>query len=232
MIRITNLRKLRGDRTVLGGVSAVVAAGEAVALLGPSGSGKTTLLRCMNALETFDEGKIEIAGFELGPGPAPTGKELVHLRQKVGIVFQDLHLFPHLTVEENVALAPRVTGQRSPREARSVARELLERVGLADRGCDYPHQLSGGQRQRVAIARALAPEPSVLLLDEPTSALDRTTSASVADTIVELTRRRVTVVLVTHHPELATRMADRVLHLDHGVLAEAKARDGEPPGES
>ncbi|HEX4336694.1 MAG TPA: ATP-binding cassette domain-containing protein [Polyangiaceae bacterium] len=223
MIRITNLSKRRGDQLVLAGVTTDIEAAESVAILGSSGSGKTTLLRCCNALESFDEGRIEIAGFDLGAGPGPTGKDLVRLRQSVGFVFQDLYLFPHLTLVENVSLAPRVTGLRTAAEARRDALELLERVGLQQRAADYPHQLSGGQRQRVAIARALAPRPSVLLLDEPTSALDRATAASVADTIVELTRGRVTLVLVTHQPELATRMADRILHLEHGVLTESAA---------
>ncbi len=227
MIRITNLRKRRGEQWVLDGVTTRIEQGEAVAIVGPSGSGKSTLLRCLNGLESFDEGTIEIAGFALGPrGAGPGGKELVRLRQSVGLVFQDLHLFPHLTLVENVSLAPRVTGQRAPHDAIEDALALLDRVGLRQRAEDRPHQLSGGQRQRVAIARALAPRPSVLLLDEPTSALDRATAASVADTIVELTRGRVTLVLVTHQPELATRMADRVLHLEHGELTETSATHG------
>jgi ABC-type polar amino acid transport system ATPase subunit len=222
MIRITNLHKRRDEHAVLRGVTAVVAEGDAVAILGASGSGKSTLLRCLNGLERFDAGTIQIAGFELGANAAgPTGRALVRLRQSVGMVFQDLHLFGHLTVAENIALAPRVTGQRSAREAHADAIALLERVGLKDRAASYPHQLSGGQRQRVAIARALAPRPSVLLLDEPTSALDRSTATSVADTIVELTRGRVTLVLVTHQAEMATRMANRVLHLESGILQES-----------
>ena len=225
MIRITNLHKRRETETVLRGVTTQIAEGESVAILGSSGSGKTTLLRCLNGLESFDEGKIEIAGFELGANATgPTGKALVRLRQSVGIVFQELHLFAHLTVAENIALAPRVTGQRSATDAHTDALALLDRVGLRERAGAYPHELSGGQRQRVAILRALAPRPSVLLLDEPTSALDRATAASVADTIVELTRGRVTLVLVTHHAEMATRMASRVLHLESGVLS----ADGSP----
>jgi ABC-type polar amino acid transport system ATPase subunit len=223
MIRITNLHKHRDGQPVLSGLTAYVAEGEAVAILGESGSGKSTLLRCLNGLEPFDAGAIQIAGFELGANAAgPTGKALVRLRQSVGIVFQDLHLFAHLTIVENIALAPRVTRQRSASEAHSDALALLDRVGLKDRATAYPHQLSGGQRQRVAIARALAPRPSVLLLDEPTSALDRATAASVADTIVELTRGRVTLVLVTHQAEVATRMANRVLRLDAGILRESE----------
>jgi len=222
MIRITNLHKRRGEHAVLRGATALVEAGDAVAILGASGTGKTTLLRCLNALEPFDSGKIEIAGFEIGANAAgPTGKALVRLRQSVGIVFQDLHLFAHLTVAENIALAPRVTGQRTAREARADALALLERVGLGDRAEALPHELSGGQRQRVAILRSLAPRPSVLLLDEPTSALDRATAASVTDTIVDLTRGRVTLVLVTHQPEVARRMANRVLRLEAGLLVEA-----------
>jgi ABC-type polar amino acid transport system ATPase subunit len=224
MIRITNLSKRRGRHSVLAGVTIHVDKAESVAILGSSGSGKTTLLRCLNGLEPFDEGKIEIAGFELlANGAIPTGQDLVRLRQSVGLVFQDLHLFAHLSIVDNISLAPRVTGQRTAREANGEALELLERVGLKQRANDFPHQLSGGQRQRVAIARALAPRPSVLLLDEPTSALDRTTAESVADTVVELTRGRVTLVLVTHQPELATRMANRILRLEHGVLTDSGA---------
>jgi polar amino acid transport system ATP-binding protein len=221
MIRITNLRKRSGGREALSRINVEIADGEAVAILGPSGCGKTTLLRCLNGLEPFDEGKIEIAGFELGPnGHGAASRTPVELRRNVGLVFQDLHLFAHLTVLENIALAPRVTGQSTAEEAGRDALELLDRVGLKDRAGAFPHELSGGQKQRVAIARALAPRPKVLLLDEPTSALDRATAASAADAIVDLTRGRVTLVVVTHHPELATRMADRILELDAGVLTE------------
>jgi ABC-type polar amino acid transport system ATPase subunit len=221
MIRITSLRKRRGDRLALAGVDAHIAPREAVAILGASGSGKTTLLRCLNGLEPFDAGKIEIAGFTLGPGDDGRGaKNLVRLRRAVGLVFQDFQLFSHLSVLDNVALAPRVTGGQNAETARREGLEMLARVGLSDRAEAFPHQLSGGQKQRVAIVRALALRPSVLLLDEPTSALDRVTAESVAETILELTRGSVTLVLVTHQLELARRMADRVLHLEEGVLAE------------
>ena len=221
MIRITSLRKRRGDRLALAGVDAHIAPREAVAILGPSGSGKTTLLRCLNGLELFDAGKIEIAGFTLGPGgEGRAAKNLVRLRRTVGLVFQDFQLFSHLSVLDNVALAPHVAGGQSAETARREGLELLARVGLSDRANAFPHELSGGQKQRVAIVRALALRPSVLLLDEPTSALDRATSDGLAGTILELTRGSVTLVLVTHQHELARRMADRVLHLEHGVLAE------------
>ena len=221
MIRIENLRKKHGARQTLAGVSVHVARGETVAVLGPSGSGKTTLLRCLNGFESFDAGAISIAGFDLQPGrTGQDGKELVRLRRAVGYVFQEHELFPHLSVLENVALAPRVAGRRPPKEAAADALALLDRVGLADRAEAMPGQLSGGQKQRVAIARALAPRPAVLLMDEPTSALDRATAENICDMVRDLTRPTVTVVLVTHHLELATRMADRLFYLEHGVLSE------------
>jgi ABC-type polar amino acid transport system ATPase subunit len=230
MIRITSLRKRRGDRLALDGVDLHIAPREAVAILGPSGSGKTTLLRCLNGLEPFEGGKIEIAGFTLGPdGEGRAAKNLVRLRRSVGLVFQDFQLFSHLSVLDNVALAPNVTGGQTVATARRDALELLTRVGLADRASALPHQLSGGQKQRVAIVRALALRPSVLLLDEPTSALDRTTAEGVAQTILELTRGSVTLVLVTHQHELAKRMADRILHLEHGVLSEPPSPEAPRP---
>ncbi len=221
MIRITNLCKRRGDRLALDGVTATVANGEAVAILGSSGSGKTTLLRCLNGLDGFDEGTVDIAGFSLTRGHERHGnKKLLELQRSVGFVFQELHLFSHLSVLKNIVLAPCVTGRATLKEATRDALDLLDRVGLGDRAHALPHELSGGQKQRVAIARALAPRPRVLLLDEPTSALDPRTAASVADTIVELTRGNVTLVVVTHQVELAARLSDRVLYLEQGVLSE------------
>jgi ABC-type polar amino acid transport system ATPase subunit len=201
----------------LDGAEAEIGAGETVAIVGPSGGGKTTLLRCLNALEPFDAGSIRIAGFELRPERLPA-HELVELRTAVGMVFQELNLFSHLTVLDNVTLAPRVVKKLDHERASKQAAELLERVGLGARATAYPHELSGGQKQRVAIVRALAQEPKVLLLDEPTSALDPTTASDVARTITELTHGRVTVVMVTHHIELAERLADRILELDMGRL--------------
>lgn len=227
MITIQNLRKRHGDRMTLDGAGAEIGAGETVAIVGPSGGGKTTLLRCLNALETFDAGSIRIAGFELGP-ERPPAHELVQLRTAVGMVFQELNLFSHLTVLDNVTLAPRLVKKVDRAQASQQAAELLERVGLGARASAYPHELSGGQKQRVAIVRALAQEPKVLLLDEPTSALDPTTASDVAKTITELTHGRVTVVMVTHHIELAERLADRILELDHGRLEARRTAERSP----
>ncbi|HVU01078.1 MAG TPA: ATP-binding cassette domain-containing protein [Polyangiaceae bacterium] len=221
MISIRKLGKRRGDVRTLSGVSAEIGAGEVVAIVGESGCGKTTLLRCLNGLETFDEGAATIAGFELDPGLRSLSEpDLIRLRGAVGFAFQEHHLFPHLTAEENVSLSPRVVKHVPAREARERAQELLRAVGLAERAGAYPHQLSGGQRQRVALARALAQDPKVLLLDEPTSALDPETAEGVARTILDVTAGRVTVVLVTHQISLAHRMAGRVLRLEGGALAE------------
>src|SRR5580700_5898648 len=164
MVRIRGLRKRYRSLIAIDGIDAGVREREFVAIVGPSGCGKSALLRCMNALESFDEGAIEIAGLTLAPGEPEDRKRLRDLRANVGMVFQDLHLFPHLTALENVALAPSVVARRDRSEARERGRELLARVGLADRAGAYPHELSGGQRQRVAIARALAMPLRVLLL--------------------------------------------------------------------
>jgi ABC-type polar amino acid transport system ATPase subunit len=222
-IAIRGVEKRRGARAVLAGVDAVVEAGETVALLGASGCGKTTLLRCLNGLESFDAGSIDIAGFALRPGAELPHRELTQLRGSVGFVFQEHHLFAHLTALENVALAPRVVQHEHRDAAHARAEELLVRVGLREHLRAYPHELSGGQKQRVAIARALGQRPRVLLLDEPTSALDPETAAGVADTITELTSGTVTVVLVTHHAGLAERMAQRVLRLDGGRIVSQDA---------
>jgi polar amino acid transport system ATP-binding protein len=221
VISIRELRKRHGDRVTLAGVTTDISAGERVAIVGASGCGKTTLLRCLNALESFDSGGLRVAGLELPAGAGgPSSRELVRLRSAVGMVFQELHLFPHLTVTDNITLAPRIVRREDRTDAEKRTRELLARVGLADRHASYPHELSGGQKQRVAIVRALAQGPQVLLLDEPTSALDPETARGVARTIVELTGGRTTVVLVTHDPELARSVADRVLRLEAGSLME------------
>lgn len=223
MITIQDLRKRHGDRITLAGVTAEISAGERVAIVGASGCGKTTLLRCMNALESFDDGGLRVAGLELRAGnERMRSRDLVKLRSAVGMVFQELHLFPHLTVLDNVTLAPRLVRREMRAEAERRARELLGRVGLGDRHAAYPHELSGGQKQRVAIVRALAQAPEVLLLDEPTSALDPDTAREVANTVVELTAGRTTVVLVTHDPDLAESIADRVLRLENGSLVETR----------
>lgn len=219
MITIRNLRKRRGDRAILSGIDAEIGKGEAVAIVGASGGGKTTLLRCLNALDTFDEGSIHVAGFDLEPrGRGLSREHQTGLRSAVGMVFQELHLFSHLTALDNVTLAPRVVRREPADKAEARGRQLLSEVGLEGKESAYPHELSGGQKQRVAIVRALISEPSVLLLDEPTSALDTKTADGVAETLRTLTHGRVTVVLVTHHVGLAERIADRVLTLEGGVL--------------
>jgi polar amino acid transport system ATP-binding protein len=223
VITIQDLTKRHGDRMTLAGVSAEISAGERVAIIGASGCGKTTLLRCLNALESFDGGGLRVAGLELHAGKGSMGaRDLVRLRSAVGMVFQELHLFPHLTVLDNVTLAPRLVRREDRAEAARRALDLLGRVALSDRSGAYPHELSGGQKQRVAIVRALAQAPDVLLLDEPTSALDPDTAREVANTIVELAAGRTTVVLVTHDPGLARSVADRVLRLENGSLKETR----------
>jgi polar amino acid transport system ATP-binding protein len=224
VITLENLHKRHAGRAILSGASATIAENETVAIVGASGGGKTTLLRCLVALDSFDEGAVSIAGFTLSPGAsALPDRMLVGLRSTIGFVFQELHLFPHLTILENVALAPRVVRRQAAEAATERARALLDRVGLGERTAAYPHELSGGQKQRVAIVRALAQEPRVLLLDEPTSALDPATAEDVARTLSELTRGKVTVVMVTHHLALARTLADRILELSSGRLREMES---------
>jgi ABC-type polar amino acid transport system ATPase subunit len=225
MIRIRGLHKRFGPQVALDGVDAEVRDGECIAVVGPSGGGKSTLLRCMNALQAFDEGSIAIAGLALDPGVANDRVKVRELRAAVGMVFQELHLFPHMTALENVALAPCVVAGRSRVEATARGRELLGRVGLADRAGAYPHELSGGQKQRVAIARALAMPIRVLLLDEPTSAIDAEMREDVREVLRSLAKEHaLTMVLVTHEVRLATELADRVWEMRAGRIVS----DGPP----
>jgi ABC-type polar amino acid transport system ATPase subunit len=225
VIHIRDLHKRHGDREVLRGIDATVEKAETIALVGPSGGGKSTLLRALNYLDPFDRGSITIAGIELTPGMGTGGgKILQDLRRKVGMVFQQFHLFPHLTALENITLAPRVTRGVLGAAAATRARELLERVGLGDRGDAYPAQLSGGQQQRVAIARALAQEPEVLLFDEPTSALDPEMRDEVLAVIRELDGTGMTMLVVTHEMHFAREVADRVWVMEAGKIVE----DGSP----
>jgi ABC-type polar amino acid transport system ATPase subunit len=225
MIHIRALRKRYVDaagrgRLALDGIDAQVRERECVAVVGPSGCGKATLLRCVNALEPFDEGQIDVAGVSLRHGDEPAPARLRALREGVGMVFQELHLFPHLTALENVALAPRVVVGQSRTDAEAYGRALLARVGLADRASSHPYQLSGGQKQRVAIARAHAMPLRVLLLDEPTSALDPDLREEVRAVLRSLARERsLTILLVTHETRLATELADRVWVIKDGRIA-------------
>ena len=233
MIRISGLHKAFASSPVLAGIDATVAEGKIVALLGASGSGKSTLLRCLNGLETFDAGNLEVAGFALRPG-AHDPSTLQALRARVGMVFQEFHLFSHLSVLDNVTLAPRVARGTARPQAEAHARELLAQVGLAERAHALPRELSGGQKQRVAIARALAQGVSVLLLDEPTSALDpelreevREVLRSVARGAHDASGAGLTILLVTHEHALAHELADEIWTLSAGKIESVFSPSGE-----
>ena len=215
MIVIENLHKAFGEVEVLKGVNLHIKPQEVVALIGPSGSGKSTLLRCMNYLEEPTSGKVTVAGTPLD-GEANINK----VREEVGMVFQRFNLFPHMTALENIMLAPLKVKKASKAEAEKKARELLQRVGLADKADNYPSQLSGGQQQRVAIARALAMEPKVMLFDEPTSALDPEMVGEVLDVMRALAQDGMTMAIVTHEMGFAREVADRVLFIDGGGILE------------
>jgi polar amino acid transport system ATP-binding protein len=226
MISIRGLHKAFGARTVLSGVDADVTRGSIVAIVGGSGSGKSTLLRCLNGLESFDAGSIDVAGTRLGPGAS--ARQLDALRRRVGMVFQDYQLFPHLSALDNVTLAPRVVQKLSPAAAEALGRRWLDRVGLEDRANAKPSQLSGGQRQRVALARALAQGVEVLLLDEPTSALDPEMRAEVKSVLRDVVAEKekegtLTLLLVTHDVRLAAELADQLWVLDAGNIVERGA---------
>ncbi len=224
MISVHTLSKRHGDRRVLENVSAEVTKGETIAIVGPSGGGKSTLLRCLNYLEKFDAGFVEIAGAKLIPGMRNGDPALRSLRSRVGMVFQQFNLFPHLTALANITLAPQVVKRTGNAEAEKHALELLERVGLGDRGGAFPHELSGGQQQRVAIARALAMQPEVMLFDEPTSALDPEMRDEVMAVIKDLRAGGMTMLVVTHEMQFASDIATRVWVIDRGHIAE----DGTP----
>ncbi len=202
-------------------VSTTVAAGEVVVIVGPSGSGKSTFLRCLNGLESFDDGHVVIDGIDL----ADSRTDINAVRREVGMVFQHFNLFPHKTVLENVTLAQRVVRRRKPAEAETRAMTLLTKVGIAQKAAEYPSRLSGGQQQRVAIARALAMDPKVMLFDEPTSALDPEMVGEVLDVMKQLAREGMTMVVVTHEMGFAREVADRVLFMDAGRILEDAAPD-------
>jgi ABC-type polar amino acid transport system ATPase subunit len=223
-VKVEGLRKAHGPRQVLCGIDAQVNEGETIALVGPSGGGKSTFLRCLNGLTSFDAGAVRIAGVELGARTPPDAPHLRALRSRVGMVFQSLNLFPHLTALENVALAPVHVRREGQAKARARAAELLARVGLGDRGGSRPSQLSGGQQQRVAIARALAMDPEVLLLDEPTSALDPQMRGEVLGVLRDIARTGMTMLVVTHEMGFARGVANRIWVFDEGRLVE----DGPP----
>ena len=219
LVRVSHVSKFYGDFQALDDVSLDIHRGEVVAVIGASGSGKSTLCRTINRLETVQEGTIEIDG-ELLP---EEGRELTRLRAEVGMVFQSFNLFPHRTVLDNITLAP-MRVRRQPRaQAQERARELLERVGLADQAFKRPPQLSGGQQQRVAIARALAMDPKIMLFDEPTSALDPELVGEVLDVIQDLATTGMTMLIVTHEMGFARKVADRIVFMDGGQIIEQGA---------
>ncbi|MBH0333379.1 peptide ABC transporter ATP-binding protein [Brevibacillus brevis] len=216
MIKIDNITKSFGQLNVLKGITTNIGKGEVVAIIGPSGSGKSTLLRCINLMETPTTGTITINGQEI---TAPKA-DVMGIRQQIGMVFQHFHLFPHMTVLKNLTYAPMKVKGMSAAEAEKKARELLARVGLADKADAFPSRLSGGQKQRVAIARSLVMEPQIMLFDEPTSALDPEMVKEVLEVMKGLADSGMTMAIVTHEMRFAEEVSDRILFLDDGRLLE------------
>lgn len=230
MIKTVNLHKRFGDLKVLTGVNQTIHKGEAISIIGPSGGGKSTFLRCLNLLEQPEEGQIYFEGVEITGNPLPGQPKKKHKlnidqhRQKMGMVFQQFNVFPHLTVAENITLAPKLLGRKTPAEAEELAKSLLNRVGLIEKYDEMPGNLSGGQKQRLAIVRALAMEPDVMLFDEPTSALDPEMVGEVLEVIKGLVETGMTSVIVTHEMRFAREVSDRVLFIADGNILE----DGSP----
>jgi polar amino acid transport system ATP-binding protein len=216
LVELSHVVKRFGANTVLDDVSLAVAPGEIIAVIGRSGSGKSTMLRCINALEPIQGGRILFDGVVVNDPQT----DLRALRQRVGIVFQSYNLFPHLSVERNITLAPRVVKQMAPSEARELAREVLRKVGLEEKIAAYPDQLSGGQQQRVAIARSLAMRPQLMLFDEITSALDPELTGEVLKVLEAMAQDGMTMLLVTHEIGFAKRVASRVLFMHQGKIWE------------
>ena len=216
MIDVKDLTKTYGDHQVLKGINEHISKGEKVAIIGPSGSGKSTFLRCLNLLEEPTSGTITFEGVDI----TDPKNDINKLRARMGMVFQQFNLFPHMTVKQNITLAPVKLKLMTKAQADKKALELLERVGLPDKAEAYPKQLSGGQQQRIAIARALAMNPDVMLFDEPTSALDPEMVGEVLEIMKELADEGMTMVVVTHEMGFARSVATRVLFMDEGVIAE------------
>ncbi|WP_457638068.1 amino acid ABC transporter ATP-binding protein [Oceanithermus sp.] len=220
IIEMHNVNKWFGALHVLKDINLDVQKGEVVVVIGPSGSGKSTLIRTINRLEEIQKGRIVVDGIELNRDV----RNIDAVRKEVGMVFQSFNLFPHMTVLENITLAPRIVRKWPREKAEQIAMELLERVDIADQAEKYPAQLSGGQQQRVAIARALAMQPKIMLFDEPTSALDPEMVGEVLDAMKELARSGMTMLVVTHEMGFAREVADRVIFMDMGEIIE----EGEP----
>lgn len=217
MIEVKNLEKSFGDLHILKGITTTIEKGEKVVIIGPSGSGKSTFLRCLNRLEQPTSGQILFEGQDLTRMP---DKQLYAVREKMGMVFQHFHLFPHLTIRKNITLAPVKLGLMNQQQANETAERLLKKVGLSDKAEQYPNQLSGGQKQRIAIARALAMNPDVMLFDEPTSALDPEMVGEVLELMRELASEGMTMVVVTHEMGFAREVASRVMFMDGGKIME------------
>ena len=216
MIKVNNLHMSFGDLHVLNGINEHISQGEVVVIIGPSGSGKSTFLRCLNLLETPTEGEIYIDDELINTPKADVNR----MRQKMGMVFQQFNLFPHLKIMDNITLAPVLLKKMTKEQAENKGKELLARVGLSEKADAYPNQLSGGQKQRVAIARALAMEPEIMLFDEPTSALDPEMVGEVLDVMKDLANSGMTMVVVTHEMGFAREVGTRLLFMDQGNILE------------
>lgn len=219
LLKIENLTKEYEGQKILDGINLEVKKGDVLVVVGPSGCGKSTLLRCINALEPIQGGTIKLQGMDIRKG----SKNITTLRQKIGMVFQSYELFPHLTVMDNITLAPVKVQKRDKAEVRKEAMELLARVGLADKAKSYPRQLSGGQKQRVAIVRALCMHPEILLFDEVTAALDPEMVREVLDVMLDLAKQGKTMLIVTHEMQFAKAVADKVIFIDQGKIVEEAA---------
>lgn len=226
MIQVEQLHKKFGDQDVLKGIDFAVEKGEVVSIIGSSGSGKSTLLRCLNGLERADQGSISFEGQYIARAEQTTGRtvylpnqEILRLTSRIGMVFQNFNLFPHMSVLENLMEAPVLVNKISKNQARELSMELLKKVDLEEKKNAYPGQLSGGQKQRVAIARALAMEPEIMLFDEPTSALDPELIGGVLRVMRQLAEEHMTMVVVTHEMQFARDVSDRILFMDAGVVA-------------
>lgn len=219
LLKIENLTKEYEGQKIPDGIHLEVKKGDVLVVVGPSGCGKSTLLRCINALEPIQGGTIKLQGMDIRKG----SKNITTLRQKIGMVFQSYELFPHLTVIDNITLAPVKVQKRDKAEVRKEAMELLARVGLADKAKSYPRQLSGGQKQRVAIVRALCMHPEILLFDEVTAALDPEMVREVLDVMLDLAKQGKTMLIVTHEMQFAKAVADKVIFIDQGKIVEEAA---------
>lgn len=230
LLTMNNIKKSFGEDVIIKNISLEVKEGEVLAIIGPSGSGKSTLIRCATNLEKIDEGEIKykedyLVKMESGSPKYAEGEKLKEINKNYGMVFQDYNLFPHLSVMENITLAPKMLLNKSKKEIENYAIEILTKMGLEEKVDTYPYQLSGGQQQRVSIARALAMDPKVLFFDEPTSALDPELTEGVLKVIQELAEEKHTMVIVTHEMEFARQVADKIIFMDDGYIIEEGSPD-------